>query len=207
MSDRRDGRFRSDEGTDRIPARTVAVERSPSLPAGEGTAGARRGPRAAVGRQYPAGVRNLSISAIRSPFGLIFAPLEFGRRPRSNVGRASTNARDPEQTRRYDRRAGQRVRRRRHRDARFGAERRRPRSRDGARPERRDVRRGRRRGLGRRVGRGAARRPSGDRIYWSWRCNRLREDGASILTLQKSAKTVLVSRRARSAPAGPRSRE
>ena len=42
---------------------------------------------------YPAGVRRLSLSAIRSPFGLILAPLECGRRPRFDAGEASTNAR------------------------------------------------------------------------------------------------------------------
>ena len=40
-------------------------------------------------------------SGIRSPFGLIPAPLECGRRPRSNVVRASTNARDLGPPRRY----------------------------------------------------------------------------------------------------------
>ena len=45
---------------------------------------------------YQAGVRSLSISARRSPFGLILAALDCGRRPRSNAGEASTNARDPQ---------------------------------------------------------------------------------------------------------------
>ena len=43
---------------------------------------------------YPAGVRSLSISTRRSPFGLILAALECGHRPRSNAGEASTNARN-----------------------------------------------------------------------------------------------------------------
>ena len=43
---------------------------------------------------YAAGVRSLSISTRRSPFGLILAALECWRRPRSNAEEASANARD-----------------------------------------------------------------------------------------------------------------
>ena len=38
---------------------------------------------------------------MRSPFGLILAALDCGRRPRPNAGEASTNAHDPKHTRRY----------------------------------------------------------------------------------------------------------
>ena len=39
-----------------------------------------------VSNKYPAGVRSLSISTRRSPFGLILAALDCWRRPRSNAG-------------------------------------------------------------------------------------------------------------------------
>ena len=68
----------------------------------------REGVRASVGRRAPApplrlhvprtarrrGGVEISISARRGPFELILAPLECGRRPCSNVVKASTNARD-----------------------------------------------------------------------------------------------------------------
>ena len=57
--------------------------------------------RCSYGRDRSASRRSLSISAIRSAFGLILAALDCRRHLRSNAGEASTNARDLEQTRRY----------------------------------------------------------------------------------------------------------